>query len=104
MNVKLRSHIAGIFCAAVILAVSLPAQSQGYPNKPVRMIIPFGAGGSTDVLIRIVATKLPQGLGEQVVIDNRTGAGGLIGTGNRGKIEPRRIHFAWHRNAAHHRS
>ena len=88
MNVKLRSHIAGIFCAAVILAVSLPAQSQGYPNKPVRMIIPFGAGGSTDVLIRIVATKLPQGLGEQVVIDNRTGAGGLIGTEIAAKSNP----------------
>ena len=88
MNVKLQSHIAGIFCAAVILAVSLPAQSQGYPNKPVRMIIPFGAGGSTDVLIRIVATKLPQGLGEQVVIDNRTGAGGLIGTEIAAKSNP----------------
>jgi tripartite-type tricarboxylate transporter receptor subunit TctC len=88
MDVKLQCHIAGIFCAAVILAVSLPAQSQGYPNKPVRMIIPFGAGGSTDVLIRIVATKLPQGLGEQVVIDNRTGAGGLIGTEIAAKSNP----------------
>ena len=88
MNVKLQSRIAGIFCAAVILAVSLPAQSQGYPNKPVRMIIPFGAGGSTDVLIRIVATKLPEGLGEQVVIDNRTGAGGLIGTEIAAKSNP----------------
>ena len=88
MNVKLQGRIAGIFCAAVILAVSLPAQSQGYPNKPVRMIIPFGAGGSTDVLIRIVATKLPEGLGEQVVIDNRTGAGGLIGTEIAAKSNP----------------
>jgi len=56
------------------------AFAQSYPTKPVRMIIPFGAGGSTDVLIRIVATKLPEALGQQVVIDNRTGAGGLIGT------------------------
>lgn len=54
--------------------------AQAYPNKPIRMIIPFGAGGSTDVLIRIVATRLPEVLGQQVVIDNRTGAGGLIGT------------------------
>ncbi|MBI3917994.1 MAG: tripartite tricarboxylate transporter substrate binding protein [Betaproteobacteria bacterium] len=88
MNVKLQSHIAGIFCAAVIPGVALPAQSQGYPNKPVRMIIPFGAGGSTDVLIRIVATKLPESLGEQVVIDNRTGAGGLIGTEIAAKSNP----------------
>jgi len=56
------------------------ALAQAYPNKPVRMIIPFGAGGSTDVLVRIVATRLPEGLGQQVVIDNRTGAGGMIGT------------------------
>lgn len=54
--------------------------AQSYPTKPIRMIIPFGAGGSTDVLIRIVAMRMPEALGQQVVIDNRTGAGGLIGT------------------------
>jgi tripartite-type tricarboxylate transporter receptor subunit TctC len=52
------------------------------------MIIPFGAGGSTDVLIRIVATRMPEGLGQQVVIDNRTGAGGLIGTDIAAKSNP----------------
>jgi tripartite-type tricarboxylate transporter receptor subunit TctC len=83
-----RIHACGIFCAVLLLAVSLPAQSQGYPNKPVRMIIPFGAGGSADVLIRIVATKLPELLGAQVVIDNRTGAGGLIGTEIAAKSSP----------------
>ena len=56
------------------------AFAQSYPNKAVRMIIPFGAGGATDVVIRIVANRLPEVLGQQVVIDNRTGAGGLIGT------------------------
>ncbi len=56
------------------------AFAQPYPAKSVRMIIPFGAGGATDVVIRIVANRLPQLLGQQVVIDNRTGAGGLIGT------------------------
>jgi tripartite-type tricarboxylate transporter receptor subunit TctC len=56
------------------------AWAQAYPNKPIRMIIPFGAGGATDVLIRIVATRLPDAVGQQVVIDNRTGAGGMIGT------------------------
>ncbi len=53
---------------------------QAYPNKPVRMIIPFAAGGATDVVIRIVANRLPEVLGQQVAIDNRPGAGGLIGT------------------------
>jgi tripartite-type tricarboxylate transporter receptor subunit TctC len=71
---------------AVVVAVSCALSAAGamaadvYPSRPVRMIIPFGAGGSTDVLIRIVATRLPEALGQQVVIDNRTGAGGLIGT------------------------
>jgi tripartite-type tricarboxylate transporter receptor subunit TctC len=52
----------------------------GYPERPVRMIIPFSAGGAADVLVRIVANRLPEALGQQVVIDNRVGAGGLIGT------------------------
>ncbi|OFZ86625.1 MAG: hypothetical protein A3I62_00235 [Betaproteobacteria bacterium RIFCSPLOWO2_02_FULL_62_79] len=56
------------------------ALAQSYPTKPIRVVIPFGAGGSTDVLIRIVASKLPDVLGQQVVIDNRTGAGSMIGT------------------------
>src|SRR5688572_8213575 len=65
-------------CAATLLALAVPVAAQAYPTKPVRVVIPFGAGGSTDVLIRIVANKLPEYLGQQVVIDNRTGAGGLI--------------------------
>lgn len=56
------------------------ALAQSYPNKPVRLIIPFAAGGATDLLTRIVVAKLPELLGEQIVVDNRTGAGGLIGT------------------------
>jgi tripartite-type tricarboxylate transporter receptor subunit TctC len=62
--------------------------AEAYPDKPVRMIIPFGAGGSTDVLVRIVASRLPEALGQQVVIDNRTGAGGLIGTDIAAKAAP----------------
>jgi tripartite-type tricarboxylate transporter receptor subunit TctC len=64
------------------------AAESGYPARPIRMIIPFGAGGSTDVLVRIVANKMPEGLGQQVVIDNRTGAGGLIGTDLVAKANP----------------
>lgn len=56
------------------------AGAQQYPTKPVRVVIPYGAGGSTDVLIRIVASRLPERLGQQVVLDNRTGAGSMIGT------------------------
>jgi tripartite-type tricarboxylate transporter receptor subunit TctC len=75
-----RRFTGALWAATSLLAMSLPAQGQEYPSKPIRMIIPFSAGGATDVVIRIVANKLPDLLGQQVVIDNRTGAGGLIGT------------------------
>lgn len=65
---------------ALVFGAAASAFGQDYPNKPLRMIVPFGAGGSADVLIRTVANRLPSVLGQQVVIDNRTGAGGLLGT------------------------
>ena len=80
MDNKLIRSGFSLLCASVLLAAAPAAQSQAYPNKPVRVVIPFGAGGSTDVLIRIVASRLPDTLGQQVVIDNRTGAGSMIGT------------------------
>lgn len=64
------------------------AMGQAYPTKPVRMIIPFSPGGATDVVVRIVATRLPEVLGQQVVIDNRVGAGSLIGTEIASKSDP----------------
>src|SRR5688572_16883930 len=75
-------------CAAALLASATSVTAQGYPSRPVRVVVPFGAGGSTDVLIRIVANKLPETLGQQVVIDNRTGAGGMIGTDIVAKSNP----------------
>ena len=63
---------------AVLLAAS--AAAQDYPTKPIRMIIPFPPGGGSDVTGRVVATALSERLGRQVVIDNRAGAGGVIGT------------------------
>ena len=74
--------------ALIVAASSWGWAAETYPSRPIRVIIPFGAGGSTDVLVRIVATKLPEGLGQQVVIDNRTGAGGLIGTDIAAKANP----------------
>jgi tripartite-type tricarboxylate transporter receptor subunit TctC len=70
------------YCVGIALGLSAGgfALAQEYPVKPVRMVVPFGAGGSTDVLVRIVATRLPGPLGQQVVVENRTGAGGMIGT------------------------
>lgn len=55
------------------------AQSAGYPNRPIKMIVPFAAGISPDVVARLIGDKLTQALGQPVVIDNRPGAGGMIG-------------------------
>ena len=64
---------------ACSLLCALPAASQTYPAKPVRIIVAQAAGGASDLLIRVVAQKLTESLGQQVVIDNRPGAGGNIG-------------------------
>jgi tripartite-type tricarboxylate transporter receptor subunit TctC len=69
-----------LHAAGVLLALTATAGAQDYPNKPVRLIIPFPPGGSNDVVGRMIATKLGERLGKQVVVDNRGGAGGVIGT------------------------
>ena len=69
-------------CAILLLACALagPAKAQSYPDRPIRMIVPFAAGGTVDIVARIVGAKLADISGGRVVIDNRGGAGGLIGT------------------------
>jgi tripartite-type tricarboxylate transporter receptor subunit TctC len=61
------------------LAVASVAWGQNFPTKPVRVIVPFSAGGATDIVIRVVAQKLTDMWGQTIVVDNRAGAGGNIG-------------------------
>ena len=71
--------VSGALTAGTL--ASAPAQAQGdYPNKPVLLVICFGAGGGLDVIGRIVADRLTKNLGRQIVVENRPGAGGNIGT------------------------
>ncbi len=80
-------------CAGAILALSATAanakdDAASWPNKPVRLIVPFPAGGSTDVVARLIAERLGQKLGQQFVVDNRPGAAGNIGTDHVAKAAP----------------
>jgi tripartite-type tricarboxylate transporter receptor subunit TctC len=75
--------------AAILLGSPLLAHAQAnYPNKPIRLIIAFPAGGSTDIVGRIVAQKLSERLGQPIVVENRGGAGGTIGTDAAAKAAP----------------
>jgi len=87
----MRSNIRGMLMAAagLVLALANPAFAQSdYPNRPIRLIIPFPPGGSNDVVGRMIGDQLSKQLGKQVVIDNRAGAGGVIGTELASKEKP----------------
>ena len=68
------------FAAALAVAVTPIAAAERYPSRPIRIVIPSGAGGITDILGRVIAQKLTDSLGQQVVIDNRPGASGIVGS------------------------
>jgi tripartite-type tricarboxylate transporter receptor subunit TctC len=74
--------------AGVLLALAAPVAAQDYPTKPVRLVIPFPPGGSNDIVGRLVATQLSERLGKQVVVENRGGAGGVVGTEMVSKAAP----------------
>src|SRR4249920_310137 len=78
--------------ATCVLAVSLAASSigtaQSYPARPITIVVPFSAGGPTDTLARIVSEPMKRALGQTVVIDNITGAGGSIGVGRVARAAP----------------
>jgi tripartite-type tricarboxylate transporter receptor subunit TctC len=89
-----RQPIHGIlFCLfCLVLSASAifvsPARAEDYPSRPIRLIIPFPPGGSNDVVGRIVANQLGQKLGQTVFVDNRAGAGGVVGTDVAAKAAP----------------
>lgn len=77
-----------VLAALSMLALAGGVSAQSYPVKPVRFVVPYPPGGSNDVLTRITAQAMSPGLGQQIVVDNRGGAGGMIGADNVAKSAP----------------
>lgn len=76
---KLQKGLAGVVSALALVVVAGPAAAQPYPSKPVRIIVPFGAGGGTDIQGRLLAQKFQTSMGQNFLVENRAGASGLIG-------------------------
>ena len=66
---------------ATALALPRPGLAQAYPNRPIRIVTPYSPGGQSDTVIRLMQPKMSEFLGQPLVIENRTGAGGTIGAG-----------------------
>ena len=80
-----------LLCAAVMFGLSgasVDAQAQSFPNRAITLVIPFAPGGSTSIVGRVIADKMSELLGEKVVVDNRPGAGGTVGTRAVAKSDP----------------
>src|SRR5690349_8301795 len=69
-----------ILSVALTLAFVVPASAQMYPSKPIRLVVPYGAGGPSDILARIIADEMGKSLGQPLVVDNKPGAGSMVGT------------------------
>jgi tripartite-type tricarboxylate transporter receptor subunit TctC len=83
---RTRSTIAAVLLGAAVTCA--PASAQDYPTKPITLVVPFPAGGGNDALARLVAEKMSRALGQQVVVENRGGAGGTIATRAVAKTAP----------------
>src|ERR1700676_4041886 len=92
--VSRRPILAGLAASAVAAAAALvcplldPARAEDYPSRPITLIVPYPAGGGVDAMGRIVGQKLSVALGQQVVIENHGGAGGMIGTRDAARAAP----------------
>src|SRR5690348_4813114 len=90
------SALARVLACAILLACACDAAlAQRYPRQPIRVLLPYGAGGVADLTARVLAQKLSQQLGQQVVIENRPSAGQVVATEAVMKAEPDGYTLLW---------
>ena len=80
--------ISAAIAAALIALIANSAHAQNYPNRPIRLVVPFAAGGAVDVLARLIGGKVSDQLGQPVIVENRPGAGGTLGADQVAKSPP----------------
>ena len=83
-----RRSVLKAMAAFPAVSLAAPAFAQTYPDRPIKLIVPYLAGGATDVGARVVAERMAKGLGQPIVIDNRPGAGVIVGTNAVAKADP----------------
>lgn len=84
-----KNILAALITGASLVSLALPAwAADAWPSRPLRMVVPFAAGGGTDVLARLLAQKMSEGLGQPIIVDNKPGAGGSVGTADVAKSAP----------------
>jgi tripartite-type tricarboxylate transporter receptor subunit TctC len=88
LSLTRRAAIAVGFAFCSAFALGAPAQAQDFPDRTVTLVVPFAAGGSTDVVARIIAQKMSEDLGQQVIVQNVAGAGGNLGAANVARADP----------------